>query len=364
MINSAHKNFKESLSRDIQDIKIPFSSPFFIQNVKGNIQAALMLEKISYEYGIFSLEGWTIGKSKINLEFGNKRNLTKILRYPRPDVAQLYSLDELTEKDLGFRIFQEQVKTNSPESYFIWSSTIEKKEYVYLFPLHALLGQYSNVECFSGTKSQKIDPLLNLNKDYTVSLPYLSKEAEDVLIVGSAPSIEYYRDEIKKSRGERWALNDALFYLEKNNISVEKTFITDTRFIKKTFSLLIQSRCPLFITLDTVNPDLIKALKKNFFVFKSLGRDGFSSEYGKVFHGCSVFFCALQTAVALKYQSITTCGVIFPPPSRYARIDQSKNLPEFVHTIQLSNARRALSFLRKIDLDLKIIEPESNLNFL
>lgn len=302
----------------------------------------------------------------------NKKIFSKILRYPRPDVAELYSLSDPTGKDLGFRIFKEEIELSSPKYYFIWSYNLEKKEYFYLFPLHPCLAHYQQTTQSPETIFQETTPLLDPNKDCTLSYlenrsfssQYFPKKAQDVLIVGSAPSIERYREQIKKATGECWALNDALFYLEKHKISVEKAFITDARFIKKAISTIIQSKCSIFITIDTVPLDLIKATKKHFLIFKSLGRDGFSTDYGKIFHGCSVFFCALQTAVALKYQSITTCGVLFPPPSRYVRIDESKNLPEFVHTIQLNNAHRALTVLRKINLDLKIMEPESNLNFL
>ncbi len=185
-----------------------------------------------------------------------------------------------------------------------------------------------------------------------------------VLIVGSAPTIKKYLKKIKQFDGEVWALNDSWFWLEKNSVQVDRAYFTDTRFIRKALEKIKQSKCNNLITIDQIELDLIRNLNKNINVFHSLGTIGCSLRYGEVFHGCSVFFTSIQTAIAMKYDEITVCGVLFPMPGQYTRIDGTQNFPEYVHNIQLKTARITLQRIREIGLKLKVLELNSNLNYL
>lgn len=55
MFSDVNKNLKDTILKNIQNKATPFSSPFLVHNVKGDLQAGLMVEKLTYEYGIFLL---------------------------------------------------------------------------------------------------------------------------------------------------------------------------------------------------------------------------------------------------------------------------------------------------------------------
>lgn len=198
----------------------------------------------------------------------------------------------------------------------------------------------------------------------SIAETHLSKISDSVLIVGSAPTVERYREVIRNFPGERWALNDAWFWLENNGIDVNAAFITDNRFLQKSRSKIGDACCQNIVVIDRVDLESIRNLKKTVYIFKTLGRDGFSPRYGEIYHGCSVFFTAVQTAFALKYPKIAVCGVLLPPPGRYVRVDGSRSMPEYVHAIQMKNARHIIRNLARFDVSLDVFEPESNLNFL
>lgn len=188
--------------------------------------------------------------------------------------------------------------------------------------------------------------------------------ADDVLIIGSAHTVEEHEAQVRAFRGEIWALNDAVFWLNKKKVHVDRLFVTDSRFVMKKRDTLSQAQFGQIVTIDTVDWAPTDVSKDRITTLHSLGRDGFSRNFGAVFHGCSVVFTALQCAAALHYSAVTTCGVILSPPITYKRIDGTQSLPEYVHNVQISNARRAMKHLREAKITFESLESASNLNFL
>ncbi len=185
-----------------------------------------------------------------------------------------------------------------------------------------------------------------------------------VMIVGSAPSIAAEKQRIANFKGDLWALNDSLFWLEENGFAAERLFVNDSRFIRKSAEALRRSPVASIVTLDRVDISAIPDLAGKITLLETLGRDGFSNDLGRVFHGCSVFASALQCAAAMGYRAISTVGVMFPLPSAYARIDGRATLPEFVHDKQLHNMQRAMGYFRSKGIPVDVAEKTSNLNFL
>lgn len=183
-----------------------------------------------------------------------------------------------------------------------------------------------------------------------------------VLIIGSAPTLTKYTSEIKKYDGEIWALNDALFWLEERKISVNKIFITDKRFISKSKERIEKGSCRVIFTFDGICDQLSDKFCIN--IMHNNGRDGFSMNDMDVYHGCSVFFPAVQVATTRGFKDISTCGVMFTPPGLYKRIDGSLNMPEYVYKYQIKNAKIMIRKLEDLNINIQIFEPESNLNFL
>lgn len=183
-------------------------------------------------------------------------------------------------------------------------------------------------------------------------------------MIGSAPSINDYKSEIANFKGEIWCLNDSWFWLEPSGIKIDKIFITDSRFIEKSKTKIAKSKPSKIFTLDTVNIDPIYSKNHQIVKLKNLGRDGFSMRAGEIYHGCSVFFAAIQVAASSGIKDISCCGVLFPPPGKYKRIDKSMNMPEYIYPFQLLNAKKMMGKLSELEITLNIFEPESNLHFL
>lgn len=188
--------------------------------------------------------------------------------------------------------------------------------------------------------------------------------ADDVLIIGSAHTVEEHEAQIRAFRGELWALNDAVFWLNKKKVHVDRLFVTDSRFVIKRKGTLSQAKFGHIVTIDRVDWASTDVSKDRITTLHSLGRDGFSREFGAVFHGCSVFFTALQCVASLHYAAVTTCGVLLSTPVAYKRIDGTRSLPEYVHNVQIANARSAMKRLRESRISFKCLEATSNLNFL
>lgn len=189
------------------------------------------------------------------------------------------------------------------------------------------------------------------------------RKGDKVLIVGSAPTIAQHKDLIRKFQGEIWALNDSIAFLREIHRTPDRIFVGDTRFLMKRTDMLQKIQSDEIIVLSTVDTSSLKRVRGTIRVLQSFGRDGFSDDGKKFYHGCSVFFLAAQCAVACQYRAISTVGVLFSLPSMYHRIDNSSGTPEYVHHIQLKNAQLAVKRIRERGLFLEVTEPHSNLNF-
>lgn len=187
---------------------------------------------------------------------------------------------------------------------------------------------------------------------------------EGVLIVGSAPSVSEHSDYIRSFKGEVWALNDALFWLIDHEIQPDIFFCTDGRFIREKFDALSKTSRLKMVSISSVDiPEQI-AKTHDITILPVEGRDGFSTEWGYVYHGCSVFFTALHCAVALRYKRIQSVGILLSPPGTYRRVDGSVRMPEYVHHIQMRNAILAMSAIRQLGLHFEPLEATSNLAFM
>lgn len=352
-------SLENAVKMKLVDLKLntpPCSDPILFRNSDDKVLAALMIEQVQFIHGNILISGWIIGDSTLTLSQKTGNASFRIQRNSRLDVAKKYSMNEYQGSEFGFTLSD---KANIDDLF----------ELTWLFPkienLNTLRFSIKTNEFeINQHKPDSDHILLTTKKNLKFCTETLPKLTDNLLIIGSAPSIEHYLTKIQKFQGERWALNDSWFWLEKHGITVDKVFITDTRFIKKSVKRIESSSCPTIVTTHTVDLSSIEHLEKNIYVFRALGRDGFSLKYGEVYHGCSVFFTAIQTAFSQKYQNIAVCGVSFPPPGSYFRIDGSSHMPEYVHNIQLNNAHHALKKLRDFDINLEVFEPESNLNFL
>ena len=192
----------------------------------------------------------------------------------------------------------------------------------------------------------------------------MKRKENDVLIVGSAPSVKHHMDIIESFDGCIWALNDAWPWLEENLIIPDRVFVGDSRFLLK-IKPIAKLECKNFVMLDTVQAEFLCSNSVNIVRLTNLGRDGLSKTPNAVFHGCSVFNIAMQFAChASSVVSITTVGVMFPPPNYYERLDGTTSVPEYVYPSQLSNARLNIQRLTHLGKKFSVIESESNLNFL
>lgn len=189
------------------------------------------------------------------------------------------------------------------------------------------------------------------------------EDNQSILIVGSAPSIEKYKASIIEFNGQIWALNDAVFWLESNFIKVDVLVATDNRFFKKNLDKLQSLNCKKLVSIDTaLNVDLPQC-GLDIYVCHTIGRLGYSHELGRVYHGCSVLFTAIQVASSLGCTDFCTVGVMLNIPHSYERIDGTKVLPEYVIDTQLQMLRLVCNELRDINCTIHALEPTSNVNF-
>ncbi|WP_137172901.1 hypothetical protein [Massilia sp. HP4] len=312
----------------------------------GEISTAFMIESI-YITDDVKITGWKAGEIKISLTKTNAQ--PRVSTHLRPDVSESLKLTSKLEV-FGFEI-----------SYPV-SQSIES---VLIFEAGAP-SRMRRHELKIPHRKTTNTPQGNLVLPEIETLRNIVSKKKELLIVGSAPTLTHHMELIKKFDGDIWALNDAWMHVEQHGIRIDAAVVTDSRFLKKRRSEINSSPCCDLITIDTVNLDPIREKKINAYVLKSLGRDGFSRELGEVYHGCSVFFTALQTACSytLNYENIKSCGVLLSPPKSYARIDGSNHMPEYVHATQLKNARRAMEEIRKFRINFEALDAESNLNYL
>jgi len=203
----------------------PCSDPIFVHTDDGKLSAALMIEQIEFNQKSLIITGWTVGKSSLTLSLGSKETAFSIQRHSRLDVAQKFSLQEQQYTEFGFTLTAKA--TTKAIFDLIWEfPNVENKN-----TLHFSI--QTNKFKVNKPKSKTVINLLKSKINLRPPTEILPKRSDDLLIIGSAPSIKSHIKDIKKFQGERWALNDSWFWLEKQGITVDKVFITDSRFIKK-----------------------------------------------------------------------------------------------------------------------------------
>ncbi|MPW28743.1 hypothetical protein F9L16_06960 [Agarivorans sp. B2Z047] len=321
-------------AKEEKDIPIPFRE---VMNVDCGSNNKLMIESAYIDENHCVITGWSNGDVR---DIENLEALScEIFFYQRPDVAEF--LQSESKKDFGFELRLDKGTEN----------------------LDLKIDANKTIKFCFDTSSSLNDEALGVSSDLLLKsfrdLPSYSKK---VIIVGSAPSAKNHIDYIRSFKGEVWALNDAIFWLEKESIQVSKLFATDQRFFLKSANELRNIHCNVIVSIDTIDTRFFP--RKNVYLFKSLGRDGFSLKSGEVYHGCSVLFTALQYAYHSRCIELATTGVMLHPPYSYKRIDGSNSLPEFVILSQLKNLRATLSYFRAAGIKLKALEENSNVNFM
>lgn len=314
----------------------------------GEVATAFMIESVDIGENV-TVSGWRVGDVRISLGKGAAQ--PSVTTFPRPDVVSALGLHAAAEIS-GFQLTYPKPEERESALIFEAVTNLESKRHE-LRILHR--------EPQHSPSTNLLFPPVDMMNDLMEK-----HKSGKLIIVGSAPTLGSHIEYLKQYEGDVWALNDAWMYLEERGISVSAAVATDSRFIKKRQTEIKKSACQNLITIDAVDLDPISEKQMRVFVMKSLGRDGFSREIGKVYHGCSVFFTALQSACSysLNYKFIECCAVLLSPPTSYTRIDGTSHMPEYVHAVQLKNARRAMQEIRKFRISLTILDAESNLNFL
>lgn len=314
----------------------------------GEVSTAFMIESVKIEENV-TITGWKVGDIRISLAKNNAQ--PNFNTFPRPDVISALGLSANADT-FGFEIIYP--KPHSAQSALIFEAGA------------APGGKRHELTILHGETLPPAANNLSFPALETMASAIEKHESGKLIIVGSAPTLNSHLDYLKKFEGDIWALNDAWIYLEERGIKVHAAVATDSRFIKKRQNEIKKSLCRNLITIDAVDLTPIAEKQMHAFVMKSLGRDGFSREIGKVYHGCSVFFTALQTACSysLSYDAIECCAILLSPPTSYRRIDGTSHMPEYVHAVQLKNAQRAMQEIRKFRINFTVLDAESNLNFL
>lgn len=291
-----------------------------LQEVNGE-KSGIMIEEI-HTKPFFRFKGWCFG----DVSFNSKVN---VIYHQRLDVKDLFNLDD---------DFQGISLTFNSLNNSIIKFSICNVE-------------YSLVVQGGGDKTGH-------------EINSFSEENESLLIIGGAPTVKEYINNIKSFKGDVWALNDAVFFLESNGIIPNKLICTDNRFIKKNESLLGFLKCKEMITTEGIFNNNEVDFKGCIKTVKVTSRDGFSTSPGTIYHGCSVFNAALQIAYWGYYKDISTIGVLLNNPKGYTRVDSTKTMPEYVHKIQIYNLKQAKEKLSKIGVDVHAIEFNSSINYI
>jgi hypothetical protein len=296
----------------------------YIKLLDGVITTGINIESIKYNNDMLFIEGWSYGPPLIVANLQEDNYILR--RFSREDVSN----------ELG----------------------IEPSDEGFLLQINIEVGQKFRLEI----NDIHIDISLFNSIVNTERLNVLNSCHDDLLIVGGAPSSKLYLDKIIEHKGEIWALNDAVFWLEGNDIKVDKLVVADQRFIDKKQTQIKSLNCKSIISADYLDLSMISDF--NNFKIKVLGRDGVSEKVGEAYHGCTVANFSLQIARLLKYKAIYTVGVLLHFPTSYERIDGTKSMPEFVHHNQIKNMKKIIQRIRKDRIDINAFEPNSNVNFL
>lgn len=297
----------------------------------GKLQTAIFIERVQFSADSIFIKGWSVGA---NLKLSEiKESMFLLTRYNRDDVSKELNVES---EDAGFTL---------------------------------QINMFNNKNVSIKFDKLKIDLELTLGETVGIGLepertqPDLLSKSEEVMIVGGAPTIANYLKAIKKFTGEIWALNDAVFWLEENNIKVDKLIIADQRFVEKQADALLGLSCKSLIAADYIDLSILPSYKCNKYSVRILGRDGVSDKLGEAYHGCTVAGLALQTARLVNPKSITLVGVLLHFPTSYKRIDGTQTMPEYVHKSQIVNMKRLVQKIREEGISLTALEPNSNINF-
>ena len=296
----------------------------YMEYFEGSLIACLYIEFVKYEQGMLYIKGWCYGE---DLEvIGLNIDQFLLNKIERSDVSSELNLDEL---EVGFTLQLSLKNTQMVE--------IKLNEII--------------ITITTDTIS------LFKEKQYE-----LKAESDELLIVGGAPSSVSYLQKIKEHEGDVWALNDAVFWLESNNIHVNKLIICDQRFIDKLLDKIDSLNCKNIVAGHYIDFSLFPS--DLFFLHRVniLGRDGISTKSKDAFHGCTVANVALQIARFLNYKSIYTVGVLLHFPTRYKRIDGSNTMPEFVFNHQIKNIKKTIQMLRQERIYIEAFESNSSIN--
>lgn len=310
--------------------KLCNTSPYF--DGVDQVKRGMFIESITINEGQLLIVGWVIG-DLFSIE-GVSKSQTILERTYRQDVNEAF--DVLNQPETGFHLLVNLHESDDT------SFSIVLNELKVDFTVYANL--------------PNLFESVNNSND-------ISRNSNDLLIVGGAPSVKTHLNEVLKFKGDIWALNDSIFYLEKEGVQVDKLVIADQRFIEKNIEILPDIMCKSLLAADYLN--FYDTLQKDSRIFnvQIVGRNGISDSIKQAFHGCTVAHLALQVARLLRYKRITTAGIILDFPTNYERVDGSKTMPEYVHNAQVLNVMSIVQLMRREGFDIKALEKNSNINF-
>jgi hypothetical protein len=312
---------------EFDNVNHAMNMPYMV-HFENILASCLYIEHARMAQGMLHIKGWYYG-SPLEV-IGLEAEQFLLTKSERTDVSTELGLGE---SDVGFSL---QIVLKNKQ-------TVELK---------------LNEIIISISISIAIDPpLIVSEKKYE-----LKSSSEELLIIGGAPSSIDYLEKIKEHKGDVWALNDAVFWLEKNNIKVDKLIICDQRFVDKLFYKVENIICKHivaghYIDFSQFTPDFFYLYRVNI-----LGRDGISTRPEDAYHGCTVANVALQVARFLNYKSIYTVGVLLHFPTQYKRIDGSNTMPEFVFNYQIKNIKKTVQTIRKERICIEAFENNSSIN--
>lgn len=306
------------------NINMCSKNPYLEKN-ENSIKLAFYIQNLEVNDNTIFIEGWSHGAPLFIS--GIPKSDYYLRRFNRDDVSN--KLGEIST-DAGFTLQFNLVNNRK---------------------INITLGDME-IDIFIDKKKGKIEETCEFKPD-----------SDELLIVGGAPSVISYLEKIKEHKGDIWALNDAIFWLEDNKINVNNLLISDQRFVNKQKENLEKINCKSIISADYIDFNSLTNCSFEHFRVKILGRDGVSTKINEAYHGCTVANLALQIARLANYKSISTTGILLHFPTTYERIDGSKTMPEFVHKYQIKNIKKTMQKIRQDRITLNIYENNSNLNF-
>jgi hypothetical protein len=213
------------------DINMCSNNPYVVYK-ESELLTAIFIEHIRFNNEMLFIEGWAYG---FPLTVNNLQDDDYIIkRFKRDDVSE--ELD-ISSYDAGFTI---QLNITNYQIVNISHGDI-------------------NIDIL--IKNRIVE-----NKE---PISGLKPGSDELLIVGGAPSIALHIDEIKAHKGDVWALNDAVFWLNDNNISVDRLVVADQRFIDKQHHRLALLKRSAVIAADYINFSLLPDSLFNIFRVKN-----------------------------------------------------------------------------------------------